>query len=95
MNSVMAVDISNLSCDVLLPPSLLSSYQLIVRGYLMGRLLINNMPRKSNDEDLVTYTISKPTKGPAPDPPPLPPFEPLVYAPSANTPQLPPSIDFI
>lgn len=92
MYSVMAVDTSNLSCDVLLSPSLLSSYQLIIRSYLIGRLFIN-MPRQSNDEDLVTYTISKPTKGPAPDPPPLPAFEPLTYAPSANTPRLPPYID--
>ena len=51
------------------------------------------MPKKSNDEDLVTYTISKPTKGPAPDPPPLPIFEPLVYAHSENTPRLPAHVD--
>jgi hypothetical protein len=51
------------------------------------------MPRQSNDEDLVTYTVSKPTKGPAPDPPPLPPYEPLIYAQLANTPQLPPHIN--
>jgi transposase IS4-like protein len=51
------------------------------------------MPRQSNDEDLVTYTTSKPTKGPAPVPPPIPFFEPLIYAHSKNTPRLPPHID--
>jgi hypothetical protein len=43
--------------------------------------------------DLVTYTVSKPTKGPAPDPPPIPFFEPLVYTQSENTPQLPPNFN--
>lgn len=51
------------------------------------------MPRQSNDEDLVTYTVSKPTKGPAPVPPPIPIFEPLVYTQSENTPQLPPNFN--
>ena len=69
------------------------NYHLTVSLYLIAKLLINNMPRQSNDEDLVTYTISKPTKGPAPVPPPIPFFEPLVYAQSENTPQLPPNFD--
>ena len=59
------------------------NYQLTVSLYLIAKLLINNMPRQSNDEDLVTYT-RKPTKGPAPVPPPIPLFEPLVYAQSEN-----------
>jgi hypothetical protein len=51
------------------------------------------MPRKCNDDDLVTYSELKPTKGPAPEPPPIPQFDPVVYPCKQNLPSLPPSVD--
>jgi hypothetical protein len=51
------------------------------------------MPRKCNDIDLVTYSELKPTKAPAPEPPPIPQFNPIVYPCKQNTPCLPPDID--
>ena len=52
------------------------------------------MPKQSNDIDLVTYTTSKPSKGPAPQPKPLPEFTPLFCnAGEENMPNVPNSID--
>jgi Transposase IS4 len=51
------------------------------------------MPKQSNDIDLVTYTTSKPSKGPAPQPK-LPEFTPLFCnAGEENMPNVPISID--
>ena len=55
--------------------------------------LLGKMPRKCNDIDLVTYSELKPTKAPAPLPPPIPYFEPLIYPTKQNTPYLPASIN--
>jgi len=56
--------------------------------------LFVNIPKQSNDIDLVTYTVSKSSKGPAPKPKPLPEFKPLVCnASEESSPNIPDGID--